>query len=235
MSVAIMQPYFLPYIGYFQLAAAVDKFVMYDNIEYVKKGRINRKRFLRNGNAEYFSVPLNKGSDYLHVNQRKISPTFDCRKMIAQMAGAYSKAPYYHDIIPTFKEIISFQSNDLFEYLHHSLQKLFLLLHIDVPIIVSSEVDIDHAIKGQEKLISICQNLQSASYLNSIGGIPIYKTDDFKSAGIALQFLKSNAFLYPQFDNPFVPNLSIIDVLMFNDLELVRNKISNGYIKINGN
>ncbi len=83
MKLAIMQPYFFPYIGYFQLINTVDEFVVYDNIEFTKKGWINRNRILVNGKDEYITLPIKKDSDFLHVKDRFLAETWskDSAKM----------------------------------------------------------------------------------------------------------------------------------------------------------
>ncbi len=97
MKVAIMQPYFLPYIGYFQLINAVDKFVIYDNIEFTKKGWINRNRILVNGKDEFISLPITKASDFLHANQRYLASNFENEKnkILRKIKESYRKAPYF--------------------------------------------------------------------------------------------------------------------------------------------
>src|SRR5690606_18130129 len=122
MRLAIMQPYFCPYIGYFQLMNAVDKFVVYDNIQYTKKGWINRNRILMNGKDQLFSLPVKKDSDYLNINQRFLSDDFDGekKKLLNKFKGAYNKAPYFKEIFPLLQEIINDDSNNLFDYIYHS-------------------------------------------------------------------------------------------------------------------
>ena len=77
MKLAIMQPYFFPYIGYFQLIKSVDEFVIYDNIQYTKKGWINRNRILVNGTDYLISLPLKKDSDYLNVVDRQLAESWE--------------------------------------------------------------------------------------------------------------------------------------------------------------
>ena len=88
MKLALMQPYFLPYVGYWQLLAAVDEFIVYDNIKYTKKGWINRNRMLRNGEDVMFSLPLQGASDSLDIVERELSDSFDREKLLSQFSGA---------------------------------------------------------------------------------------------------------------------------------------------------
>lgn len=229
MKLGIMQPYFLPYIGYFQLIAAVDTFIIYDNIKYTKKGWINRNRMLLNGTDVVFSVPLAKDSDSLDVVQRQLALDFDRSKLLKQFEGAYSRAPYFSKSYPLLERIVRHEDSNLFRYIRHSITELCAHIGINTEIIVSSEVAIDHALRGQAKVIALCNEFKADTYINAIGGVDLYSEDEFRRQGIILQFLKSMPFDYKQFENPFVPWLSIVDLLMFNSLDFVSERIHNGF------
>lgn len=216
MRAAIMQPYFLPYIGCWQLINAVDVFVIYDNIQYTKKGWFNRNRFLQNGKDALFSIPLKKDSDFLNVDQRIISSGFNRKKLIAQFKNAYAKAPYFKEIMPFLEEIINYDEENLFKYIYNSVKKICEFLEIDTKIIISSTLKIDDKLKAEKKVLALCKAIGATTYINTIGGIELYDKDEFKSEGIELNFIKSKAIKYKQFDNEFLPWLSIVDVLMFN-------------------
>ena len=121
MKLAIMQPYFFPYIGYFQLIAAADNFIIYDNIKYTKKGWINRNRILCDGGVSVFSLPLKKDSDYLDVRQRELSDNFDSKKLLRQLKQSYKKAPYFEETYALVSSIINYSELNLFNFLHHSI------------------------------------------------------------------------------------------------------------------
>lgn len=229
MNLAIMQPYFLPYIGYFQLIAAVDKFVLYDNIKYTKKGWINRNRMLVNGSDAMFSLPLMKGSDSLYVVQRELAVDFDREKLLNKFKGAYNNAPYFSQTFPLLKRIIWHNNFNLFEYIRHSIVEICTHLDIMTHIYISSEIKIDPGLKGQDKVIAICEALGADMYTNAIGGIPLYHPPSFQQKGIALKFLRAKYFEYTQFGVPFVPWLSMVDVLMFNSHDKVKQIIKDGY------
>ena len=216
MTVGIMQPYFLPYIGYWQLIQAVDKFVVYDNIKFTKKGWINRNRFLQNGKEALFSLPVKNDSDALDVVERELAQDFDPAKLISRFREAYRKAPYFHCTMPLLESIFLFGGRNLFQFIFQSILRTRDHLEIATDIIVSSEIAIDHGLKGQEKVLAICGALGAKTYINSIGGAELYSSAAFSSRGIELRFLKPMAFVYPQYANPFVAWLSIADVLMFN-------------------
>ena len=117
MKLAIMQPYFLPYIGYFQLIAGADKFVIYDNIQYTKKGWINRNRMLQNGSDKVFSLPLAKTSDRLDIIGRDLAAVFIRRQLLNQFRGNYNKAPYFSDVWPLIEGLVLAKDNNLFRYI----------------------------------------------------------------------------------------------------------------------
>jgi hypothetical protein len=217
MKLAIMQPYFFPYIGYFQLINAVDKFVIYDDIQYTKKGWINRNRILQNNRDAYISLPLKKASDYLDVRERYLSDTWpkEQKKLLNKISNCYGKAPYYLEIYPVLERIINNDTGSLFDYLYNSIKELMVYLDITTELIISSSLNIDPVLKSQDKVISICKNLKATLYINPIGGTQLYSKSSFSKDKIDLQFLKSNDIVYSQFENDFVPWLSIIDILMF--------------------
>jgi hypothetical protein len=216
MKVGIMQPYFLPYIGYFQLIASVDKFVIYDNIKYTKKGWINRNRMLQNGTDKIFSVALAKASDRLDIVERELSSDFNRQKLLSQFRGCYLKAPYFEDVWPLIERIVSFQDDNLFRYIQNSIVLICGYLDIDTEIIVSSSVVADHDLLSQDRVLSICEALNANTYVNPIGGVELYSSEDFAGVGYDLKFINTDTIEYAQFGSSFVPWLSILDVLMFN-------------------
>lgn len=218
MKVAIMQPYFVPYIGYFQMIHAVDVFVVYDNIEYTKKGWINRNRILKNGEPDVISLPLAKGSDYEHVVQRQLADSFhtkDKQKLHGRILELYRKAPFYNETAALLQGVFASTETNLFAFIHHSLVALCEHIGISTTIRISSTLDIDHQLRGEDKVIAICQAVKATQYINAIGGIELYSFDRFEREGFQLQFIQSTAKEYLQNCQAFVPWLSIIDVLMF--------------------
>ncbi len=215
-TLAIMQPYFLPYMGYWQLINAVDEFVIYDTIQYTKKGWINRNRFLMNGTDEVFSLPLKKDSDFLFVRDRELAPSFERDKLIRQLKGAYQKAPYFSDHFPIIEDIINFSDNNLFTYVENSIHRICQFLDIKTPLIKSSDIQTGHEkMKGTDKVIDICQSQNAANYMNPIGGLDLYNKNTFQDAGIHLSFLRSTPLDYQCFGAPCLPHMSILDVMMF--------------------
>lgn len=225
LMIAIMQPYFFPYIGYFQLMNAVDTFVIYDNIQYTKKGWINRNRILANGKDEYISVPLKKDPYYLCVKDRFLADTWtnERKHTLNKIAECYKKAPHFRDVYGLIEQCLVYEEHNLFSFILNSLNAVKDYLNINTPFVVSSTINTDHSLKGEEKVIGICQALGAMNYLNPIGGLKLYKREEFAKAGIQLNFIKTGDVQYSQFNNEFVPFLSIIDVMMFNSKEKIRD------------
>ncbi len=226
-----MQPYFLPYIGYFQLINMVDKFIVYDNIKYTKKGWINRNRILVNGKDEYITLPLKRASDYLNIDQRYLSASFFSGKgkMLNKVRENYRKAVCFTEIYQLLEDILNFDDANLFQFVFNSLKLICKYLGIDTEFIVSSTLPIDHMLKAEDKVQAICKQLNADVYINPIGGLELYSREKFKENNIDLRFLKSNSIVYSQLNVEFVPNMSILDVLMFNYKESVVDFLNNEY------
>ncbi len=224
-----MQPYFFPYIGYFQLIAAVDLFVVYDNIKYTKKGWINRNRLLQNGEAVTFSLPLKADSDALDVRERRLAEGFDREKLLNQIRGAYARAPQLSATMPLVEEIVRYGETNLFGFLHHAIRRTCAHLGIGTAIKVSSDVAVGAGLKGQDRVLALCAALGATTYVNAIGGTELYSKDLFRENGIDLRFIRPRPFEYPQFGNAFVPWLSIIDVMMFNPRAKIAEVTSGNY------
>lgn len=224
-----MQPYFFPYIGYFQLIAAVDIFIVYDNIKYTKKGWINRNRILQNGRSVMLSLPLKRGSDNLDVGERELAPEFNGDKLLNQIEGAYRRAPYFEQTFPLIGQIVRNSDANLFRYLHCSIVKTCEHLGIRTEIKISSDIAIDNALRSQDKVLALSAAVGASTYVNAIGGMELYSKDDFSCKGVELKFIRSKPFEYPQFGGEFVPWLSIIDVMMFKSIETIRKCLETNY------
>lgn len=217
MKVAIMQPYFMPYIGYFQTMAAVDKYVVYDDVQYIKGGWVSHNYLLIGGRKQMFTIRLKGASPNKLFNEIEIGDNF--RKLTQTLHLNYHKAPYYDEVMPVLSEIFSYEDRNLARFLWNSYRKLFEFLGIDTEIILSSSIDKDCTLKGKDKVIDICHSLGADTYINAIGGQELYNKKEFAANGIELYFLRTDSISYPQFGNVFEPGLSFIDVLMFNGRE----------------
>lgn len=231
MKLGIMQPYFLPYIGYFQLINVVDKFVVYDNIKYTKKGWINRNRILVKGRDEYITLPLTSASDSFCINQRRMADTFsiDRRKILNKVKENYRTAICFSIVYRILEEILEFQNNNLFDFIFNSLKIVCNYLDISTEFVVSSTLPIDHALKAEDKVIAICKQQGATMYINPVGGMKLYSKERFKATDIDLKFLNANPRDYPQLGSGFIPNLSILDVMMFNQKDKITMILNNEY------
>lgn len=227
MKVAIMQPYFFPYIGYFQLIRAADKFVVLDDVNYINRGWINRNRMLMNGKDFLFTVPLIGASQNRLINEIEISGNDFQNKMIKNFESAYKKAPFYSDVFPLLTEIISSPEKLIGKLALRSLLTVCSYLEIKTLFVETSAVYGNSHLKGQERIIDICKRNNATMYINPQGGRELYNKKHFSENNIELKFLQPDEIKYPQFKNDFVPWLSIIDVLMFNSKEEVKKMLDN--------
>ena len=223
MKLGIMQPYFLPYIGYWQLMNAVDKYVIYDDVNFIKGGWINRNRILMNGEGKMINLQMHNASSNKLINEVDVlaNPIYN-KKLLKTIESCYKKAPQYLNAFPIIENIITQDKVGLAEYLEYSIRQICTYLSIDTEIIVSSTINKNNDLRGQTKVIEIAKVLGADEYFNAIGGQELYSYEDFDNQGIKLRFLKTKTVEYQQFKNEFVPSLSIIDVMMFNSIEKIK-------------
>jgi hypothetical protein len=228
MKVGIMQPYFFPYIGYWQLINAVDKYVIYDDVNFIKRGWINRNNILMNGEAKLINIQMHKASQNKLINEVEVSGNdiFN-NKLLKTIEHCYKKAPFYEDVFPVIESVINQEEKNLAKFLEFSIGQVCEYLSINTNILISSDIEKNNELRAQEKVIEICKILGADVYINAIGGQDLYSSEDFSSHGIKLKFLKTGEIRYPQFDNEFVPNLSIIDLMMFNSKNAITDMLNN--------
>jgi hypothetical protein len=218
MKLGIMQPYFLPYIGYFQLINVVDKYVIYDDVQYIKGGWINRNNILLNGQDFRFNLIILSASPNKLINEIFVAENqFNLLKTIE---SAYKKAPFFSTVFPLAENIINYENKNSAKYIGNSIVKIATYLNIKTEFIYSSEIKEKNCLlKNQDKVINICSVLNATEYINAIGGQALYDKANFEKNHIKLSFIKTKLIEYKQFNNQFIPNLSILDVLMFNSVE----------------
>lgn len=227
MKIAIMQPYLFPYLGYFQLIHSVDVFVLHDDVQWIKGGWINRNRILLQGKPLRWTLPIAKKNSTDLIKRCEVAAISDGKKRILrQVENAYKRAPYFSDVISLVTNIINHPEKNVAIYIRNSIDRIVEYMQIEVQLLMSSSLNIDGAIKGQERVINICSVLGAKTYINPPGGVELYDKKEFKKAGIDLNFLSPGNIFYQQFDNAFVPNLSVIDALMFNSNESIRKMLS---------
>ena len=222
-TIAIMQPYFLPYIGYFQLLAAVDKFVVFDDVNFINRGWVNRNRLLLNGVAYTFTVPLRGASQNKLICELELDDGQNWRgKLLRTIRQAYGGAPCYAQVSILLENVINYPSIRLDEFLLNSLRQVLSYLALEVEIVSTSRSYKNAHLKGQERILDICRQEQADTYINPIGGVNLYDRSRFLKHNVPLYFLRSRPVNYCQGKVEHVAWLSIMDVLMFNEPAAVR-------------
>lgn len=230
MRLALMQPYLFPYIGYFQLLRAVDRFVVYDDVTYIKGGWINRNNILLAGKPFLFTVPVLNVSSFTAIRDTEISYKAPwAEKLLKTVQQAYRKAPYYTTVHPLVEGVLASGEKTIGALATRSIRTVADYLGLSTEIKPTSSSYGNNALSAQARVLDICRQEGAAEYINSIGGQALYSKDDFRERGINLYFLRSGATPYTQGtgNTPFVPNLSIIDVLMHNSTEETRALLDN--------
>lgn len=223
----MMQPYLFPYLGYFQLIAAVDVFVLGDDLQYVKESWINRNRILMGGKDRLISFPLKKHSHLSKINERFFSDDFsgEMERLVRVLSNAYAKAPCYKKVFPFLEEMIRFPEPNLAKYAEYAIRQICNYLDIGTPIVIASQLPVGPVEDKQDRVIKTARLLDANVYVNLSGGKDLYDADYFREHGMRLQFHRMDAITYRQFGQEFVPLLSIIDVLMFNEVPQVQRML----------
>ena len=228
-SVAIIQPYVFPYLGYFQLLYSVENVVFYDDVNFIKRGWINRNKILVSGKEFMFTIPLQKASQNKLINEIElVDSQLFIQKFRHQLKSAYKKAPYYSQVNDVIESVFVRKYSNIGDLAIASILAVCRYINIDLNWVKSSEEF--YETKGQQKadrLISISKKLTCDTYINPVGGKSLYDKDYFANHGVELGFIESQSVNYKQFENDFVPYLSIIDILMFNDKTTVIELLNN--------
>ena len=225
MKLAIMQPYFFPYIGYFQLINAVDKFIFYNDVNFIKGGWINRNRILIHGKAHYITVQLKNASSYRLISETEFK---DSNNVILKTINInYKKAPFFNEAWQIIEDSFNVKTNMISELAINTIKSVCNYLKIDK---VFEFSDLHYTktkdLNREKRILKICQLNNADTYINPIGGMELYNKQDFEKEGIELKFLKTKDIVYKQFNYEFVPNLSIIDVMMFNSKEEIKSMLN---------
>ena len=218
-----MQPYFFPYIGYWQLIHAVDRFVIYDDVNYMKGGWINRNRILINGGPTYITVPLQRASPNKRICDISVQSSTVWRDKLARSIKiAYSQSPCFVEAFPVIETVIQYESDNLSEYLANQLRTLSAFIGIQTEFVLNSRSYRNNGLTGQERVIDICKHEDANTYINAQGGQGLYDRGTFAQSGLDLKFLIPSPVKYKQFGGTCVPWLSIVDVMMFNSKSQLR-------------
>lgn len=230
-SIAIMQPYFFPYLGYFQLLYAVDEFIFLDDVKFIKRGWINRNKFLTNmGEVKYITIPVKSETtdkDVLEV--KTVLGEGKQIELLNKMSEWYSKAPYFDHVFPIFEQAVLHESEFLCDLSMLSIQKTAEYLGLVKSFDRSSRIQNSKNFRRANRIIQISREKNVKNYINAPSGKEIYDIDYFKERGIQLKFLVPGQVKYCRFGQQFSDSLSILDIMMFNSPETIRNKIIPKY------
>ncbi len=217
MKLGIMQPYFFPYIGYFQLIQLVDVYVIADDLNFIKNSYIKKNSILDNGAPALISLQLIGASQNKLINEIEVGNDID--KLLTAIQRRYAKAPYFKDVFPLLQTILLSKEKNLARFLGYSLMEISSYLGMQTKFLYSSEIEKNNDLKFDARIMDICKRVGADHYINAIGGKDLYDKDKFAAEGIKLSFIDTKEIEYKQFDKEFVPSLSIIDVMMFNSKE----------------
>jgi hypothetical protein len=196
-------------------------------VNYIKGGWINRNRILINGQSKMITLPLYNSSRNKLINEIEIMESpFNKQKILKSIQLCYMKAPYFSEVFQLIEKIINNDEMNLARYLESSIMEVCRYLSINTEIIISSSIDKNNNLKGQDKVIEICKKAGASEYFNAIGGVNLYSYRDFRAEGLKICFLRTGNIGYRQLKNEFVPNLSIIDVMMFNSADEIKKMLS---------
>lgn len=226
--VAIMQPYFFPYLGYFQLIAASDLFVLYDDTQLISRGWVNRNRILVNGEPSFITLPLRKAHLRDNINCRHFVDdiAWHKNKVLKAVHLSYSRAPFFSEVFPFIESILACSESNLAAFNEALIRRTCGHLGISTEILVSSRLGIGSELSGQERVIAMAKGLGADVAINPIGGLDLYSCEEFRRRDIELKFIRMDPMAYRQFGTRFVENLSVIDVLMFCPQSEVREMLS---------
>ena len=231
MRLAVTQPYFFPYLGYLAIIKHSDCFVVFDTPQFIRHGWIERNRILKpNEGWQYIKVPLEKNISKTNIKDVKIKNTVDWqRKIIAQLDHYKKKARYYRQVMDLLNEVFSLKTNSIVKLDAFALEKIFEYLDLTFNYSIFSEMDmkIKEPQAPDEWALNISKAMGADEYINLPGGKKIFNENKYKKEDIELHFMKLNLREYNQKRKTFEPGLSIIDVMMFNSPETIRDMLDD--------
>jgi hypothetical protein len=229
MKLAIMQPYFFPYLGYFQLIGAVDKFVFYDDVNFIKNGWVNRNRLYLAGDVRYITVPLSGASPFEKINQVAVQRGHDWRrKMLESVRHSYSKAPNFKSVNELLSAVVLADEHRIGELAKKSVIAVCRYLGLETEFVMTSAIYANESLSGSERVLDICDRETAHDYINLPGGRTLYDQETFHSRGIELHFTQPRLTPYKQFSQEFHAGLSMLDVLMFNSRAAAASMLREG-------
>lgn len=228
-----MQPYFFPYLGYLSLLKHTDEFILFDTVQFIRHGWIERNRMLKQGEGWlYIKAPIIKGSRDTVIKDVLINNKEDWKtKLLAQLQPYKKIAPHYADVVTVLNDIFAQDYETIVEFNQASLERIgdYLGIDHDIKIFSKMNLEVEPAKAPDEWALNICKALGNVDeYWNPPGGQEFFDRKKYDDAGIKLVFQKPILSAYDQKREPFEPGLSILDVMMFNSPEEV-NKMLDAY------
>ncbi|MBK9176768.1 MAG: WbqC family protein [Flavobacteriales bacterium] len=222
-ALGVMQPYFFPYLGYFQYLNACDSFILYDDVQFIMRGWINRNNILVNGAAHLFTVPLQKASPNRTISDTQVAWGGGWEeRLLKTVIGAYGKAPQRSAVMDLLTEVLEKRPPSIAVLAARSIEAVHRYLGLSTVIIPTSSGYGNAGLDRQERLVDLCRRTASSTCIVPAGGSALYSKEEFKEAGLELRYLHAGLEPYDQRGKgAFVPSLSIIDVLMWNPPEAV--------------
>jgi len=225
MIVAVMQPYFMPYLGYFQLARSCDHFVFLDDVNFIRRGFINRNRILLDGKPFAFSLPVIRASQNRPINRHSFTGAMEL--FLEQLRHAYRRAPFYGPVFRLVESLCLEPDMNVARKAAASVAAVFAYLGLPLNYSFASSHPAE-GLGGECRILDICRRYDATAYHNAPGGRHLYDVAAFRAAGVCLRFVKGS---FPAYGQPgaetFVPGLSIIDVLMNNAPERVSRMLDD--------
>ena len=231
MRSGIMQPYFFPYLGYYSLIRNTDRFILLDGVQYIRHGWINRNRILKPGGGwQYIIVPLKKKRFGTLIGDMEIGDEENWASQVLRQLNHYKiKAPFYKNTLSLVESCLDIETRSVVELNENILKKTcdYLGMQVNLEVFSKMRLPIPPIERPGDWALEISKALQAREYYNPIGGKEIFEPDRFRRNGINLKFVKNNLQPYKQKRAEFEPGMSIIDVLMFNDIETTLHLIDN--------
>lgn len=212
-TVAVMQPYLFPYVGYYQMASMVDDFVFLDDARFIVRGFVNRNSILRNEEVHRFTVPVRDASQNRAINDHEYLDRG--ASLLALLQGAYRNAPHLHAASALVEQIFNEGAGNVAATNALSIRRVLEYAGLDRRWHFSSEVLAHGQFKGVHWISEISRRLSATRYLNLPGGRSLYDPVAFEASGLTLEFVEPVFVPYPQDSSTFVPGLSILDALMW--------------------
>lgn len=225
MIMGLNQPYFMPYIGHWQLINAVDVFIIGDDYNFISRGWIHRNRILQNGQAKYFNIEVAHASQNKKINELYLSEVYDSEKKLQLIRDVYSKAPHFEEGFALMRKILECEERNLAYFLEHSIRCVCDYLGITTKLIRSSAIPGNAEFKREYRIYDQCSYVGADTYINAIGGRELYHFADFEERNLKLGFIQTGDVRYQQFGQEFVPYLSMIDIIMFNSKEEIQDML----------